>query len=1021
MVAIMNGIKLSWWSLVMLMLASEASSYELSTHGLLTHNGYELSVLSTDEALLKGLGLIDTRSIDAPFGTEYYELTSGGNIDWTVDPAFEDQVIRQIKPKEIFQDKLKIPGWLMRGAVREDDYKSGIKYGVCYLPRTNPDNYATIMDRPLNHFFDPINDKGMLLGDKSPDWGTGAESAFSSPLIKDNDGSDNHFSIFQAREAQYRALAGFDGVGNPISPSDVATSNKYWATLFRSLGDLVHLIQDMAQPQHTRDDAHSGACLDGGVFSGHKSVYEEYMEQIVLQPDMWPESLSCFTRSLLPPLNTYPVPRFNDYASYFSTRHLDAEGLRRGMADYSNYGFFSIGTNMNNKYSAPSNNAVSYTAVYINPPCMKPGYSIKELQSDVLDQQEPGYAAANVPLTTESLWFNSGVTFAGGITEYTLTRSNYDAMAAYLLPRAVAYSAGIINYFFRGRLDLQVDTFSSSNVSVKFRNNTYNEVLYGQRDDGTGTTSPSSLMLVYEYTDESGQVQTGFADAPKPMDETVIVPFGEWDATSYTFDFTNDPIPSGVTEIRFRLIFRGHLGNEWDAIAVGYVDATSPGFVFTPTVTPSDGIGGGRWMYKDQGKWTLDTELTGLQGGNIDWKGRYVDGVPSVVLSWMGPKGRSIPEVLDQGIEPSSFGVNVYKDGELYAVSPFSVHGALVYTDSLDSDWLIAICRDGTDDVVLKKPNIQNTSPAFYDPETAPNGWQEVRRFNRQSEVSADGYVSLVPDQPWLANGSGTEAQTTWLVRSPSAGREGADLYYRARLKLTIQDGSATPEFIDPIGGQDIVAGKALIAIDYFDNEELRLEIDENLWLTVNGIPLISDPGLVKVKHFNQYPESISFVESTSLTELGLNSADYNKEETTGVYVTIYYIDLRNRSVGMSVSNALGDVGLPTSGKRYLLKDGKVKSFDEWANGSSFDTDVVYTIGLGSPDEQFGKYYFTNGWFNDYGMATPSIPNCAVSREGSLLCSTSASYGVLNYLEGGDAESTVGVPDGTLLQNISPK
>ena len=39
---------------------------------------------------------------------------------------------------------------------------------------------------------------------------------------------------------------------------------------------------------------------------------------------------------------SYPIPRFNSYVEYFSTQHREAGvTARKGMADYSNRGFFS--------------------------------------------------------------------------------------------------------------------------------------------------------------------------------------------------------------------------------------------------------------------------------------------------------------------------------------------------------------------------------------------------------------------------------------------------------------------------------------------------------------------------------------------------------------------------------------------------------------------------------------------------------------------------------------------------------
>ena len=57
-------------------------------------------------------------------------------------------------------------------------------------------------------------------------------------------------------------LTGRTPDGNPIAPSS-DERNKYWATTFRALGDAVHLIEDMAQPQHTRNEPSPRAALRG--------------------------------------------------------------------------------------------------------------------------------------------------------------------------------------------------------------------------------------------------------------------------------------------------------------------------------------------------------------------------------------------------------------------------------------------------------------------------------------------------------------------------------------------------------------------------------------------------------------------------------------------------------------------------------------------------------------------------------------------------------------------------------------
>ena len=63
--------------------------------------------------------------------------------------------------------------------------------------------------------------------------------------------------------------------------------------------------------------------------------------------------------------------------------------------------------------------------------------------------------STNIPLTTYSIW-DQFVRARTDNPAYSLNRLNYDAMASLLLPRAVAYSAGLINFFFRGRIDIEL-------------------------------------------------------------------------------------------------------------------------------------------------------------------------------------------------------------------------------------------------------------------------------------------------------------------------------------------------------------------------------------------------------------------------------------------------------------------------------------------------------------------------------------------------------------------------------------
>ena len=187
---------------------------------------------------------------------------------------------------------------------------------------------------------------GVTLGKRAPDWASGTNDVFNQPNTPEN-GRRNHFTVFDAREAMYRALTGKKkdntdaGLNN--QPATEADRKAYWATLFRALGDIVHLVEDMAQPQHTRNDPHAGkgGPIAEAVLTGHKSLYEAYIETRAAAKAF---ELPSGDKFIPPPLtyDGYATPVFTKYSDYFSTR----DGSGKGLADYSNRNFFTAGTNL---------------------------------------------------------------------------------------------------------------------------------------------------------------------------------------------------------------------------------------------------------------------------------------------------------------------------------------------------------------------------------------------------------------------------------------------------------------------------------------------------------------------------------------------------------------------------------------------------------------------------------------------------------------------------------------------------
>jgi hypothetical protein len=67
----------------------------------------------------------------------------------------------------------------------------------------------------------------------------------------------NHFTWADAREAMWCALTRNAGLPTTNAAQNAADRRLCWATAISALGHVLHLAQDMAQPQHVRNDGHN--------------------------------------------------------------------------------------------------------------------------------------------------------------------------------------------------------------------------------------------------------------------------------------------------------------------------------------------------------------------------------------------------------------------------------------------------------------------------------------------------------------------------------------------------------------------------------------------------------------------------------------------------------------------------------------------------------------------------------------------------------------------------------------------
>ena len=365
--------------------------------------------------------------------------------------------------------------------------------------------------RVLNHFYDPYHDEpltvlGSMLGERAPDWALEDRGDFFS---------QNH-SYKDARAAFYLGL----------TASNSTTRERELGHTFYALGHVIHLIQDMAQAQHTRNDQH--------FFIGpSSSLMETYVE-----------GLSGFVGGLDArfPLFGASVPAVMRVRDLWVTG-TGTQMTGFGMSEFSNINFVSAGTNFTELRTGATAERFPRPILNLNDSSTSsPADACKDgaqapgpltFYANSFTDPVTGRDLRNERMTTYSI-FDQYLVARGRQPIFALNCFNLDTAADTLLPRAVSYSAALLQYFFRGQFSADpVSAGGSAQLAFDLRHLTpgedfagtaaiYYDTTAGQRVPVTGL-APSSLT----FTAPAPVVRVSF-DRPSdnPSDAYVIVLMG---------------------------------------------------------------------------------------------------------------------------------------------------------------------------------------------------------------------------------------------------------------------------------------------------------------------------------------------------------------------------------------------------------------------------------------------------------------------------------------------------------------
>ncbi len=399
--------------------------------------------------------------------------------------------------------------------------------------------------RSVNHFHNPLkawNEAGLndiFTGTSSVIW---AQDQSSSGLFLGGD-----WSWKKAREYFYIALTGKDFSGNLVA-ADKTQRDAYFAKTFRACGQIMHLVEDASVPAHVRNNSH--------IFG---EGYEEWVEDTRknnqnIFNNLMASSLS-FDSSILNetpnPLAPIPIAKIFDTDKY-AEGITPSTSLSWGIAEYTNANFASQDTiftenfDHNHKYyfPYPKYSAQSYEMYDIDIPPDK-----KRIYLRKIGDGEPIEHFATAGPLYKYLNFDPVLQR----DELKLDPAVHADYAALLIPRAVGYSAGLLNYFFRGQIDMVHDDATGSGYVIV--NNT--------DEDMNGT-----FELWYDNTSEQRL---------KAWNNSLTIG-KQSSGNNKSANFTFTP-PSGAKEPgKYMLVFRGQLGNEADAVVGKLLDFSWYGY-----------------------------------------------------------------------------------------------------------------------------------------------------------------------------------------------------------------------------------------------------------------------------------------------------------------------------------------------------------------------------------------------------------------------------------------------------------
>ncbi|MDP9192837.1 MAG: hypothetical protein M3P06_14140, partial [Acidobacteriota bacterium] len=441
--------------------------------------------------------------------------------------------------------------------------------------------------------------------------------------------------------------------------------------LFYTLGHVMHLVEDMAQPEHTRNDQHM---IRSNLLDAAPSIYERFTHDLVTNPS----KVNQGAFDAVAVMKSYPVVNDDSYSDFFSNDN-------SGMADFSNRNFVTQDTNFNAfdrgcpefDYPQPSLIDASESVVTRSEEVRLGGplfyttatklVDIKTLRHDVYDPHAAAYETDRVLTAKSFLDFESKLYRINSPEVYSLNDDGFLDHAKLLMPRAVGFAGGLLSHFFRAKIET---TWAPGSTPYDFT--------LTIRNPG-GEWIQNAEMRVYV------RVVKPDVDILVPVFETTIPMLPPQNSiVTIPITITGVSLEPGERIMAFerRVVLRGQIGEEEDAVVATVHPATNTRLIVgraMPVTMP-----GRIEQIAVDGDGTLELMLEGGRLGN-PWWAFEPNPNNSTPIPRMSPDGRLIALRVDAP-DRVGYAFNIVDASNQFAmrqIVPRTADGTRVYVEGL--------------------------------------------------------------------------------------------------------------------------------------------------------------------------------------------------------------------------------------------------------------------------------------------------------------------------------------------------